>query len=688
MEFPVGRRIARTVAVLVASGLPGLSQTAPVTPLSEVRILAINQQIADRHDVAVSGHGEAGADTGDVILTGLLQQRAAILADLMETNPRAAVESALPDDLRRDLASHVPDPGELLEVRGEWTGPLETTVADDFQHHRSKTLRTIRVGQRDVKLFWDSPQASVCSPSVTVRGIRLGDRIAADSGDTSPGNSCPTTGDLKTAVLLLSYPSTPVTEGYTQSYVKSVFFGPAPSVSDYWRQGSYGSVIPSGDVFGPFTLDADYTCSQTGAILQSAIAAADSMVDFTAYQRIALILPVTLSPYCGWLGLAQVGCTTQVSPGKGNFTASVSWIVAVSLGPNIFGDLGGLLATAVHEGGHNFGLQHSSSLDYDTVPAGPPGTDGVPSEYGNNFTFMGTDPGDFDAPHKNMLGWLNRGTGWLQVQSGGTWTLAPLSDQSGSLHALRVQRGTGASSAPNGQWLWIEYRQPVGPYEPTVLINGEPRNFNGALINLEDPNQSWGGHTELLDFQPVRLPNDFNLAPMLAGVTWADPYSNLSLTTGIATPSGMAITVSYDNGCAAISPGSQSYAPGAATGQINVSAAPGCSWNAAATAEWIAFTGAASGTGPGTVTYSVAANATTAARSAIVSISHQTLNITRPRSRRAVPSPFRRRLARERARLSLSCSTIRYRRRTLRTAKSSSTHGRSRAVPAISTGTP
>jgi hypothetical protein len=223
-----------------------------------------------------------------------------------------------------------------------------------------------------------------------------------------------------------------------------------------------------------------------------------------------------------------------------------------------------------------------------------------------------------------MLGWLNEGFGYLNVQSGGTWTLSPLSEPSGSLYALRVQRGTD-----NNQWLWIEYRQPIGAYEPTILDTDAPRDFNGVLVHLEDPTQAtnWPAYTELLDFQPARLPNDFNQAMLKAGAIWADPYSNLTLTIGGATPSGISVTVSFDNGCATLSAPSQSFTPLAGSGLINVLAPSSCSWNAAAGAEWITLTGTISGTGPGTIPYLVSANGTVADRSSFISISHQTITI-------------------------------------------------------------
>ena len=610
MQLSSGCHCGRILAGLLAGSYLAFSQVAP---LSEDRIRDINQRI---------GHEDSAAARNT-----LLKERARLLSKLMEQNPRAAVELALPDGVREALASQVPDAGTLVEEKGEWTGPLVTSIADDLAHHRSWESRVIRIRGHAVSLYADSPPTPGCSPSATVRGIRLGQRIAAASVEVTENASspCTTTGQQKTVVLLLNYPSTPLTSGYTPSYVHNIFFGPAPSVSDYWREASYGSTFASGDVFGPFTLDADYTCAQTDEILQAAIQAADSTVDFTAYQRIFLILPVVVSQYCAWDGLAQLGCSVQQSPSKGNFTASVAWIESISIGPNIFGAVGGLMSTAIHEGGHQFGLRHASSTDYDTLPAGPVGTAGAHAEYGDPFSNMGLNPGHFAAPHKNMLGWLNEGTGWLEVESGGTWTVAPLSAQTSQApHALRVRRGTG-----NEQWLWIEYRQPIGSYEPTVTDDAAHRDFNGALIHLEDPTQaSWAGYTELLDFQPVRLPNDFSNALMKAGTTWADPYSNLTLTMGKATASGLTVTVSNDNGCAKLSAGSQSLGPLAATGQITVSAPASCAWAAAAGAEWITFTGASSGTGPGAVKYSVPTNASAAPRSSFISISHQTFTVT------------------------------------------------------------
>jgi M6 family metalloprotease-like protein len=599
------------MAAILACGLPGKAQ---IKAGLQDQIREIDQQIGDSVEGAVGN--------------GLVQERARLLAELMQQNPAAAVASALSDELRRTLAQAHPELQPWLEEKGEWSGPLTVTIAEDLRHRRTKTIRMLKVEGRPVTVYWESPADAGCARMATAQGVRLGNRIAAATvrmaaDDAAP--ACTTTGDQKTAVLMVNYKSYSITAGYTQEYLQNAFFGPAPSLNDYWQEASYGVTSASGDVFGPFNLDTDFACDQQEEILQAAIAAADSTVDFTAYSRIFLILPVTVAGGCAYDGLAQVGCSQQLSPSKGQFTASVTWLETPTLGPNIYGTLGQFVQTVIHEGGHNFGLRHANSLDFDTLPVGAVDADGLHTEYGDPFSSMGTNPGHFAAPHKSMLGWLTEGSGFLTVQSAGSWTLAPLSQTTSAPQALRVERGTGTD-----QWLWIEYRQPIGSYEPTVLDNGGPRDFNGVLVHLEDPQQTanWPAYTNLLTFDPVLLPNDFNQAMLKAGTTWTDPYTNLTLTTGTATPAGIPVTVSYDNGCATLGAPSQAFGPAGGAGQIQVQAPVTCSWTAAAAAEWIAFTGPATGSGSGTVSYTVAPNSGVTARSSFVSISHQSFAVS------------------------------------------------------------
>jgi hypothetical protein len=59
-----------------------------------------------------------------------------------------------------------------------------------------------------------------------------------------------------------------------------------------------------------------------------------------------------------------------------------------------------------------------------------------------------------------------------------------------------------------------------------------------------------------------------------------------------------------------------------------VTAASGCSWTATESLSWVSITSGASGTGNGTVTYSVTANTGTTSRNGNLTIAGRTLAVT------------------------------------------------------------
>ena len=76
-----------------------------------------------------------------------------------------------------------------------------------------------------------------------------------------------------------------------------------------------------------------------------------------------------------------------------------------------------------------------------------------------------------------------------------------------------------------------------------------------------------------------------------------------------------------------ISPTSCSHSPEAETGSISVAAPSGCPWTATSIESWIAITSGTSGTGNGTVNYSVSANTSTSSRTGTISIAGQTFMV-------------------------------------------------------------
>lgn len=106
-----------------------------------------------------------------------------------------------------------------------------------------------------------------------------------------------------------------------------------------------------------------------------------------------------------------------------------------------------------------------------------------------------------------------------------------------------------------------------------------------------------------------------------------------SSRTGSMTIGGVTFTVSQAApaatcGAATISPASSSVSSAGGTGSVSVTASSGCPWTASSNASWITVTSGASGSGSGSVGYSVAANTGTSARTGTVTIGGQAFTVS------------------------------------------------------------
>ncbi len=97
--------------------------------------------------------------------------------------------------------------------------------------------------------------------------------------------------------------------------------------------------------------------------------------------------------------------------------------------------------------------------------------------------------------------------------------------------------------------------------------------------------------------------------------------------TGTITAAGQTFEIAQSAGCSfSIAPADQSMVAAGGTGSFNVTTAAGCAWTATANAPWISISSGASGSGPGAVQFSVAANSSTA-RSGTITAGGQTFTV-------------------------------------------------------------
>ena len=100
--------------------------------------------------------------------------------------------------------------------------------------------------------------------------------------------------------------------------------------------------------------------------------------------------------------------------------------------------------------------------------------------------------------------------------------------------------------------------------------------------------------------------------------------------TGTITVAGQVFTVSQDTGTGsyAIFPTARSHGAGAESSNVTVTAGIGCNWTAISNNGFITITSDSSGTGNGTVSYSVAANTSTNVLTGTMTIAGQTFTVT------------------------------------------------------------
>src|SRR6185436_3033036 len=183
------------------------------------------------------------------------------------------------------------------------------------------------------------------------------------------------------------------------------------SIRNYYLSDSYGVTDVTAQVFGPikYTMDG---CS-TGPLAT----ALKPMIPGT-FQHYLWYFGSRQSA-CSWTGLASVGSPDKPSLNTW-YNASTSCVVLVQ------------------EPGHNFGMQHSSSL---SCTGGATLTDDLAgctaSEYGDPFDPMGGGCRHMNAWQKDYQGWFG-GCNGVNVTSSGTFTLLPIEQRCDGTQFLKI----------------------------------------------------------------------------------------------------------------------------------------------------------------------------------------------------------------------------------------------------------
>jgi len=343
----------------------------------------------------------------------------------------------------------------------------------------------------------------------------------------------------------------------TEADVLGRMINNADSIRNYYISDSYGRQDITTQVIGPikYTMNGCSTSSMSAGPGQLA-ADLRSMVPGT-FQHYLWYFGTDQQPIgCDWQGLASLG--TPDKPSKDTwYNASTNCVVLVQ------------------EPGHNFGMQHSSSLACPGASFLDNPATCTASEYGDLFDPMGNGCRHMNAWQKAYQGWFG-GCNGVAITSSGTFTLLPFESRCDGAQFLKIKApkartfnrpadGGGGATVENLNYYYVELRTPVD-FDGT--LGNRTAMTPSVLIHVADDLKTRtqrGLHTFLLDMTPTTTGSRaFTDAALPVGQTFNDPGGGLSITATAVSATQATITVTMEGGTGAPTclDGSMFEAPG------------------------------------------------------------------------------------------------------------------------------
>jgi MYXO-CTERM domain-containing protein len=346
------------------------------------------------------------------------------------------------------------------------------------------------------------------------------------------------------AFVLVNLSSQGFKPAITEADVLGRMINNADSIRNYYLDDSYGRQDITTQVFGPI----DYTlngCSTSSNATGPGQLAADlrAMVPGTFQHYLWYFGTDQRAAGCSWQGLASLG--TPDKPSKDTwYNASTNCVVLVQ------------------EPGHNFGMQHSSSL---TCPGAsflddPNGC--AADEYGDSYDPMGNACRHMNAWQKTYQGWLG-GCNGVSVTQSGVFTLLPFENRCDGAQFLKVKApkvrtfnrpadGGGSATTETFGYYYVELRTPT---DFDGMLGNRSSLTPQILIHVADDVRTRtqrGVHTFLLDMTPTTTGSKaFADAALPVGQTFTDPMGGVSITATAVSATQATITVTVQGGTGA-----------------------------------------------------------------------------------------------------------------------------------------
>ena len=509
----------------------------------------------------------------------LARARAETMSRLIETDPRRALENAvpvatlkkLPASVAKNLEQHVEGNGrfQVLAAKGGAAKPITR-----FVNIKGNRYEAFVYGARDGQISTHD--------AVPMRGIALGNYMAVhenpvrvleadeefDAGVTltNPSLRCPVSGKLIANNLAdAAKKGVRVVAGARAYVLCSSRHAQDLSVRLLARSGEAAALVPAGNKsLIAYIVDFSDLPGSPLPDAQGHYNEVDRLYQDMSYGA-TRIQPIIITPV---LRLPDTAGTYQALEKEGGFKGSNKLIadaraaaVAAGFNPSSFdldeiyfgklelgyGGLGLVGAkgswnqgtgpvTSAHELGHNFGLGHGSS--WVTTDGSAISAAGKRDEYGDVFEIMGgaSDDGflntvNFNAWYKSLMGYVP-GNRVQTVTASGTQRIFGLESIIGSgLHALKIRKDDDRD-------YWVEFRP---------RIAHRPNALNGAILHWGY--KRIGQNSALLDSTPGST-GRFQDSGIAIGKTFSDPDAQVHITPigkGGTTPESLDVVVNIGN---------------------------------------------------------------------------------------------------------------------------------------------
>ncbi|HWQ32963.1 MAG TPA: BACON domain-containing carbohydrate-binding protein [Blastocatellia bacterium] len=355
---------------------------------------------------------------------------------------------------------------------------------------------------------------------------------------------------------------------------------------------------------------------------------------------------ITTQSGCAWNATSNADWITITSGAAGSGNGTVNYLVAAN---NTTSTRTGTLTVA----GQTFTVTQTggSSCVFTITPgnqffsaSGGSGSIGVSTSAGCNWTAQSND-------------------GWIVITSGASGSGSGTVNYSVAANSSTIPRagtitvagqtfivgqaGTGATcgllpisigQTVNGELVTTDCRSPIyGPdyyadlwyftasagQQVAIQLNSSEFDAYVTLIGpdgdiVEEDDDGGGGTNARIPMTSgfLTLPKDGTYI-IEASSSFTNELGKYTLS--LTAPAGCTFT---------LAPTAQSFNASGGNGSVNVTTQSGCAWNAVSNADWIVITSGASGSGNGTLNYSVAANTSASSRSGTLTVAGQTFTVT------------------------------------------------------------